>query len=173
MKSSIQLPFLQSIPPWYRQPWPWILIALPAFTVLACIATLAIAMRNQDGLIAEDYYKQGLAINQRLEREQRAAELQLFARVSVHGQAATVRLAGNASPPGIVVRFVHPTRAGHDHEVPARRLPGGIYEAAVPVQDAARRLVQIEDLERTWRLTGTWGGEREFTLGAAPSRGDR
>jgi hypothetical protein len=172
MKTSIPLPVPHSSTPWYREPWPWILIALPACAVLAGIATLMIAMSNQDGLVVEDYYKQGLTINRRLEREQRAAALGLQAQVTVQGHAAIVRLVGNASPSGIIVSFLHPTRTGFDREVPARRLADGSYLAAVPELGAGRRIVQIEDLERSWRLTGEWTGEREFALHAIAAQGE-
>jgi hypothetical protein len=48
--------------PWYKEPWPWILMAPPATAVLAGIATVWIAVASADGLVAEDYYKQGLAM---------------------------------------------------------------------------------------------------------------
>ena len=50
--------------PWYRDPWPWILMAGPAAVVVAGAITLWIAFASADGLVAGDYYKQGLAINQ-------------------------------------------------------------------------------------------------------------
>ena len=52
--------------PWYRQFWPWFLIALPACVVIAAIATALIASRHADDLVADSYYKDGLAINRRL-----------------------------------------------------------------------------------------------------------
>ncbi|RPI42555.1 MAG: hypothetical protein EHM59_17550, partial [Betaproteobacteria bacterium] len=52
------------IKPWYREPWPWLLMAAPAAAVLAGAVTLALAIQSYDGLVAEDYYKQGLAVNQ-------------------------------------------------------------------------------------------------------------
>ena len=50
--------------PWYREPWPWILMAPPAAAVIAGAATVWIAVGSADGLVADDYYKRGLAINQ-------------------------------------------------------------------------------------------------------------
>ena len=56
--------------PWYREPWPWILMSVPATAVVAGIITLWLAVSSADGLVAEDYYKQGLAINRVIEREE-------------------------------------------------------------------------------------------------------
>jgi len=40
--------------PWYKEPWPWIVMAPPAAAVLAGIATIWIAVASADGLVAED-----------------------------------------------------------------------------------------------------------------------
>ena len=39
--------------PWYRQGWPWFLIAFPATAVVAGIATLVIAIQTFDGMVVE------------------------------------------------------------------------------------------------------------------------
>ena len=59
--------------PWYREPWPWILMAGPVAAVVAGAITLWIAVTHQDALVADDYYKQGLAINRTLDRQTAAA----------------------------------------------------------------------------------------------------
>lgn len=51
---------------WYRQFWPWFLIALPGVVVIACMITIYIAVTNPDPLVDGNYYKQGLTINERL-----------------------------------------------------------------------------------------------------------
>src|SRR3990170_3926696 len=58
--------------PWYREPWPWILMAGPAAVVVAGFVTAWLAVRSDDGLVVDDYYKQGLAINQTLGRSDAA-----------------------------------------------------------------------------------------------------
>ena len=68
--------------PWYREPWPWLLMAGPAAVLVAGAATTWIAFASADGLVADDYYKQGLAINKRLGREHAAREGGISASVS-------------------------------------------------------------------------------------------
>ena len=72
--------------PWYRQFWPWFIIALPASAVIAGLTTVYIAFDEPDGLVVDDYYKEGLAINQTLARDQRAAQLGLSALVTPGGK---------------------------------------------------------------------------------------
>ena len=61
--------------PWYREPWPWFLMSLPATAVIAGVTTVVIAIQSADGMVVGDYYKAGLAINQTLQREALAAQL--------------------------------------------------------------------------------------------------
>ncbi|MBP6382753.1 MAG: FixH family protein, partial [Pseudomonadales bacterium] len=58
--------------PWYRQGWPWFLILLPLSVVIACFVTLYLALKTDEALVRDDYYKEGLAINRRLEEESNA-----------------------------------------------------------------------------------------------------
>jgi hypothetical protein len=52
--------------PWYREPWPWILMSGPAAVVVAGVATTWIAFATADSLVTEDYYRRGVTINDRL-----------------------------------------------------------------------------------------------------------
>jgi uncharacterized protein len=51
---------------WWRYPLVWLVIAGPAVVVLACLATLWLALLRPDPLVAEDYYRQGIEINRTL-----------------------------------------------------------------------------------------------------------
>ncbi len=48
---------------WYREPYVWLLIAIPACAVVAGFVTLALAIATDDGLVVDDYYWQGKQIN--------------------------------------------------------------------------------------------------------------
>ena len=76
--------------PWYRQRWPWLLMLGPAIVVVAGIVTAVIAIETDDGLVADDYYKRGLAINQTLERAARTAALGLTATVDIAADGVVV-----------------------------------------------------------------------------------
>ena len=144
---------------WYREPWPWLLMAGPAIVVVAGIFTAILAVRSDDGLVAEDYYRRGLAINQTLVREGRARELHLAATAAVSGTWIRLTLRGGAGQPGLLrLRLIHPTRAGRDQSVTLRHLAAGLYEGRfTPYPGEPRRLV-IEDEHSNWRLTGSWNG---------------
>ena len=41
-------------PPWYRQFWPWVLIAIPLLTVIASGITLWLALSRPDTLVVDE-----------------------------------------------------------------------------------------------------------------------
>jgi hypothetical protein len=142
------------VPPWYRQRWPWLLIAGPLIVVVAGFVTAYIAWSTDDGVIAEDYYKRGLLINESLERGARGAELGLGAIVRVGGDGA-VRVdltapEGFARPGAITLRLVHATRAGLDRSAVLAPDPQGAYGGHVEPPPAGRWRVSIET--ESWRL---------------------
>jgi uncharacterized protein len=151
--------------PWYRHPWPWILIAGPAAVVVAGIVTTVIAVRTSDGVVSDDYYKQGLGINRTLARDARAGALHLAAEIQFNEErtAARVRLGGEARPEALRLTLVHPTRAGGDQVVtlrgvfPSREAEGpSFYEGRVQVPREGTWRIRVEDDRQTWRLTGAW-----------------
>jgi hypothetical protein len=39
--------------PWYRNPWVWLVIAIPALTVAGCIVTVILALTHPDYLVRD------------------------------------------------------------------------------------------------------------------------
>ena len=141
--------------PWCREPWPWLLMAGPAAVVIAGIATMALAIRSDDGLVAEDYYKRGLAINQVLAREQHARALNIAAQVDIAGGRVRIAMrADTVLPPTLRLRIVHPTRAGEDRDLLLVARGANLYAGELPtLSHEARRLI-LEDPAGTWRIAG-------------------
>ena len=137
--------------PWYREPWPWIVMSGPAAVMVAGAITMWIAFATADGLVADDYYKQGLAINQLIAREETAQRLGIAARVEFEPQRIRVRLEGQ-SPVALFVHLAHATRAGHDVRLRLARVREGVYEADRPQLPAGRWRVAIEDPAGQWRI---------------------
>ena len=139
------------VKPWYRQAWPWLLISGPAAVLLAGAITTWIAFASADGLVAEDYYKQGLAINKLIAREAAARERGLSAQVELAPGKITVVLRGEA-PQALFVRLAHATRAGEDQRLRLASAAAGVYEAALPPLAPGRWRVVIEDPQGRWRI---------------------
>jgi hypothetical protein len=153
--------------PWYREPWPWLIMLGPATVIVAGLITTAIAFRGADGLVADDYYKQGLAINRVLEREQRALSMHVRGTATYVAATGRVRVQASADtplPPVLTLRLAHPTRAGMDQTVMLRSLQPGLYEGALQLPESKRWLVTLEG--GNWRLPGEWDGHAALRLGA-------
>lgn len=50
----------------FKDKWPWLLAIPPAAAVIGGIAVLYLAITTNDGLVADDYYRRGVTINQSL-----------------------------------------------------------------------------------------------------------
>ncbi|HEX6321650.1 MAG TPA: FixH family protein [Burkholderiales bacterium] len=138
-------------PPWYRQLWPWLIISGPAAVLVAGAATIWIAFASADGLVVEDYYKQGLAINKVLAREDAAARLGISADMKIEGESLSIILKG-AQPEALFVHLAHATRAGLDQRLRLAREGGGRYAAELPPLAPGRWRIVIEDPRATWRI---------------------
>jgi hypothetical protein len=147
---------MQALRPWYREPWVWFVIAIPAVAIAASFAALGVAIATDDGVVAEDYYKRGLAVNQVLRREARARELRLAATAVFSGDGVSLTLSGTKES-ALRLRLVHPTRSGLDQSV-ALRLSGRAYEGRLAGLNGEPRLLVLEDAGSTWRLSGKWNG---------------
>jgi hypothetical protein len=44
----------QPLKPWYKEPWPWVAIAIPGAAVIMGITTLVLALTNPDPVIVSD-----------------------------------------------------------------------------------------------------------------------
>ena len=108
---------------WYHEPWPWMLIAGPLLVVIASMITLSLAISSDDGLVADDYYKQGLAINKTLHREDvaRAAGLRGDLAIASDNRQLRVTLTGTLPPAqSLRLYIIHPTRGNADQTVDLR-----------------------------------------------------
>lgn len=159
--------------PWYREPWPWILMAGPFIVIVAAMITLWLAIESNDGLVADDYYRRGLAINQTLSGERLALQRRYRAQVTFSDDARRVRvmLSGDGELPGALrLRLAHPTRAGMDELVTLRALAPGWFEAQLVTPVHGRRLIVIEDAARTWRLSAEAGNVAGSAVGLSAAR---
>ena len=144
-----------SIRPWFREPWVWLIIALPASAVLGGIVTIWIAVESDDGLVQDDYYKYGMEINKTLDRDKAAVQYDLAANliISEAQNNIQIRLDANdnfVSPSGIKLSFLHPTIKGQDQIMVFQSDSNGVYAGALPSLIPGNWYLQIEADD--WRL---------------------
>ncbi|MEM1144182.1 MAG: FixH family protein [Pseudomonadota bacterium] len=141
---------------WYRQFWPWFLIALPGTVVAASISMIFVANEHADDLVVKDYYKDGLGINRELARRANAKTLDMQAHLSVLDQRLQVRLSGELDPASLAVSLYHPLEADQDFAAELERIAPGLYLADLqrPV-DANWHWVLTDPDQQDWRLDGS------------------
>lgn len=154
---------LLSPPPWYKQFWPWFLISFPAIAVVAGIATIILAVKSDDGLVKDDYYKAGLAINQTLERKQTAHDLNLNATVHWEKltQTVTLQLTGKLqTPPSrLTLHLAHITQADNDYTIPLFLTPDKkSYTGRMQITKKGSWITSLEPaetvVENNWIISG-------------------
>ena len=146
-----------SIKPWYREPWPWLLMAGPLVVVIAALFTAWLAISTSDGLVADDYYKQGLSANKTIASSELAKTLGLAVAFHVTEEGFVMRLTARDNsfvpPSTLVVTLSHPTRAGLDQSQVFER-KGEMYIGKLRLPASGHWLVLIEDEPKSWRLLG-------------------
>lgn len=145
--------------PWYREPWPWILMVGPAIVVVAGFITAWLAIKSNDGLVEDDYYKQGLAVNQRMHRDKAASDFDIHADLMRSDLQLRVFLRGNEQvklPERLSLRIFHPTRAGNDQNVVLAAEGQGFYSGKLEAEISGRWHVTLEEPAGQWRLQGDW-----------------
>ena len=150
---------LNTPPIWYKQFWPWFLIFFPATAVVAGIATIILAVQSDDGLVNDDYYKAGLAINQTLELKQKAHELNLSANANWDKltQTITLKLKGNLAtqPPRLTLELAHTTQANHDQTVTLYLAPDKkSYTGRIGKVRSGNWIIILRPNEKKWRING-------------------
>lgn len=143
--------------PWYRQFWPWFIIALPASVVVAGFVTLYIAIKNDDSLVRDNYYKDGMGINQELAEDKRAIELGIQAKLTIDPLVgeAWVELSEEKQPlPAQLKLFmIHPTTADKDFELPLLHVGNGRYRGDLEMRPSGRWYIHLEGGEpELWRI---------------------
>lgn len=156
---------------WYREPWPWLLMAGPAAVIVAGAITIYLAVVSNDGLVADDYYKRGLAINQTLTRDSTARDINARAQIEFAANFSQVNVAFSSAESAqsqLVLRLAHPGKPALDRILPLTRDENGRYLAAFPALSAGRWQVTLEDVRQSWRLTGEMGIPGRAALTLAP-----
>ena len=147
-------------PPWYRQPWMWLVVGLPLVSVVASLGMVVISVIHRDELVRDDWYKAGRAINQDLHAEMRARELGLAATLTLEPAVPAVSVSiehGDALPAQLQLLLVHSTLSQEDMTVIVTRGADGAWRGALPRLPMGKRHLMLEPMlpeadTARWRL---------------------
>jgi len=105
--------------PWHSYPLVWMMIAIPFSAVIMGVVMIWLAIDTDDGLVADDYYKQGLAINDVITLDIKASELNLSAVIQFESSSKVINVQFDKGsladyPVTLQLNFQHATRANSD-----------------------------------------------------------
>lgn len=159
--------------PWYRQFWPWFIIALPASAVVGGLTTFWISLQTTDSLVVQSDDGMQIVAERRVVAEQLAAELNLAALLNIDLESGAVLAAMRVGdldvlPAALQLEFSHPAFVDRDQRIALNRAPPD--EVGNPVWSGhfvsipnGRWYVSLTS-NGDWRLSGEWQGESQITL---------
>ncbi len=151
----------EDIEPWYKQFWPWFIMALPGSVVVACMVTIYIAIASSDGLVDDDYYKKGLAYNKVVKSAKKAATMGLGGEILLNPDTNSfeIRLQGKnyeqQPEDKLNIKFAYATKDDLDMEVSVLHIGNGIYRGKYTKLVEGKWHIKIEPETKEWRIRGT------------------
>ncbi len=152
--------------PWYRKAWPGLLFIPPVGAVLGGILTVILAVQSPNALVVDDYYKEGLAINQQKHRLETARDEQREGLLRSDGTRLVLSLRGSkAVDDGVLqLQFIHATRAELDRSLQLEPLGEGNYAAPVPDLPAGVWYLRLRPADNRWEIRARIKGGKHFQV---------
>ena len=157
---------MEDLEPWYKQFWPWVLVALPLSSVIAGLSTLYIAVVNQDSLVIEKWSKDGKAIYSDVSRFKAAEKLGLSGQLKIDYVTGEIFLhllsdaiekgvgdeAAYTYPDKLFLGIIHPTMASKDQNISLSKVADNNYRGQLNHQIEANRSLFLSDLNESWQI---------------------
>jgi len=160
--------------PWYRYPMVWMIIGIPFSAVVMGVIMIWLAVTTDDGLVADDYYKQGMAINRDLYRDTRAQEKGVSAALEMNEAEGVIRVnlalhkgALEIYPDTLQLKLQYAT---HDHNDVHLQLNHGQADQYIGIinQPLIQGKWYLELSEGEWRLNGHINSGKQVKLFLEP-----
>ena len=147
--------------PWYRQFWPWFILAILGWGVVSASITMSVALKNPPHMMTGDYAKLGKALVDTHVRADRAEALGLAGTLRLEQDEWLLQLDPDASElpvETLLLLIQHPTDTARDRQIVLRGSAAGEYRAdALDIPDRGRLIVS--DLDQTWWISSSYRRE--------------
>jgi len=153
--------------PWFKQPWLWFVLSVPITSVILSSIMVTVAVVGRDSLVSDNYYKDGMAINQTIEQDQFADQLNLRPIINVDNSTITLELktdqlktehldseplSKDLKQPFLTLKLLHPTVSDKDIILKLLPTPSGLYIAELPTAIEGRRYLDLYAYDKSWRI---------------------
>ena len=163
----------EDLEPWYRQFWPWFIISLLGFSVIASLSTVWIALQTTDSLVLKSDDGIQIVAERRINAEQLANELNLAALLAINldtGAVSAAMPAGalDVAPAVLELEFTHPAFANRDqlitlHQAQPDAEGNPVWSGHFVEVPDGRWYVTLRSGDE-WRLSGEWQGQASLTM---------
>lgn len=141
-------------PVWYKQFWPWFIISVPLSSVLVAVVQVYAALHSSSDLVKDDYYKDGLAINQVITKREAARDLGIEANLRLDNLTGEVLLTTkNATANNLSVLFAHAAVSKKDFNIELTQVGENEYRAQLEKPLSGIWNVYLESANG-WQLNG-------------------
>ncbi len=138
--------------PWYKEPWPWVIIGIMVVTVCWGTFMVVITFLNADSVVVDDYYKKGKVINSDLTRDENAKILGIGAGITIDDLIGEVRIKvsgpRDSLPEQLKFSLLSPVSEKKDKIVTLNRSISGEYVGQLPEQSIGVYYIQLETLDK-------------------------
>lgn len=142
--------------PWYKQFWLWFILAPLLVVFAAGFSMLYLAIATDDGVVVDNYYKDGKAIVVRHEEDDYARSLGLNAAMKQQGLSFTIDLKGDLKvmPEQLLLHVIYPTSKAFDVDVVLSHQGLGRFSGKLPEAISGNWKLQLQPVAEgsLWRL---------------------
>ncbi len=151
--------------PWTRNPVAWLMVGIPALTVVAGFVTLWLAASNSATDSHPDPVKRTAQIQEAsLAADENAARQGLRARLGVSADGTVVAITPSPGPLAPVLQLVHPIESGLDRSISFLPDPQG-WRSIESLAGKHAWQLQLTAADGSWRLVGRyWPGDLEIAM---------
>ncbi|MGQ8363695.1 FixH family protein [Glaciecola sp. 1036] len=144
----------EQVKPWYKQFWPWFLIAIPVSSMIVASVVVKFATDGTNHLVVDDYYKEGKSINLRLDQIERARELNITTLLAIDAQNATLEFVTGLPETGEALRLnlFHSTQPHRDTEILLARDASGVYRGVIDFPVDGKWRLRLTPMDDSWKI---------------------
>ncbi|NMH61036.1 FixH family protein [Alteromonas ponticola] len=143
--------------PWYKQFWPWFLITIPLASFAMGFLILHLATNTTDSLVVDDYYKEGKAINARLDKIEEARRQKISTKLVIRdGSIALSFLSGMPrSGEALKLTFYHVTLKAKDVSLLLSQDANGVYRGFSESSLDGKWKITLMPMDESWKIQQT------------------
>ena len=144
------------IEPWYKQFWPWVLIAIPVTVVIVCATIITVSTsQGSFNMVVDDYYKRGKTINVVVAKVEEARKRGIEFTIAAHDGQLRLRYV-HGQPEllsALKVSFYHATQPDKDFSRLMSVAGDGTYRTDVPADLDGKYTITVEPHDGSWRVS--------------------